>query len=283
MTILITGANGNVSSALLKSLSAVGLVNMRALVRDPAKAPTLPDVEVVVGDLDRPNNLDEAFAGIDTLWLLTAMGPQAPNASMNAVWAARRAGVRHVVRLSAVGAAHDAPNRNGRLHALSDHELQASGIAWTIIRPHFFMQNLLGSVVGNTLYGSLGEGRLGMIDVRDVAEFGAQVLVDPQAHAGKTYTITGPASISLHDAAAAVAQVHRSAVTYKPLTEAEAYESMIGFGLSEWIAAGGVEYGMAYAHGWGDFTTSDFSEVVGRQATSFDKFARNHTAALGAH
>ena len=67
----------------------------------------------------------EAFASADMLWLLTAMGPQAPNASVNAVWAARRAGVRHIVRLSAVGAAHDAPTRNGGLHALSDDELQA--------------------------------------------------------------------------------------------------------------------------------------------------------------
>lgn len=258
----------------------MGTVNVRALIRDSAKASALPDVEMVVGDLDRPNKLDEAFDGVDVLWLLTAMGPQAPNASMNAVWAARQAGVRHIVRLSAVGAAHDAPNRNGRLHALSEHELQASGLDWTIIRPHFFMQNLLGSVVGDTLYGGLGDGRVGMIDVRDVAGFGARVLAEPQAHAGKTYTITGPDSISLHEAAATVAQVQGSSVTYQPVTEADAYESMVGFGLSEWIAAGGVEYGRAYARGWGDFTTSDFPDVVGRQATSFADFARDHAAAL---
>jgi uncharacterized protein YbjT (DUF2867 family) len=72
-------------------------------------------------------SLTTAFAGVDTLWLLTAMGPQAPHAAMNEVWAARQAGVRHIVRLSAVGAAHDAPTRNGRLHALSEVELNPIG------------------------------------------------------------------------------------------------------------------------------------------------------------
>ncbi|WP_433245972.1 SDR family oxidoreductase [Streptosporangium sp. CA-135522] len=265
MTILITGANGSVSSALLASLKGQ---KARAMVRDPAKAPE--GVDVVVGDLDEPSTLAEAFAGVDTLWLLTAMGPQAPHASMNAVHAAKQAGVKHVVRMSAIGAAHDAPTRNGRLHALSDHELRVSGLDWTIIKPGFFMQNLLGSVSGGTLYAGLGHGRLGMIDVRDIADFAAAVLINPAPHAGRTYTITGPASISLHEAAATVG------ATYQPVTDEQAHTAMIGFGLPDWIAAVSVEYGRAYASGWGDYTTPDFAQVVGRQARSFAEFARDH-------
>jgi uncharacterized protein YbjT (DUF2867 family) len=79
MTILITGANGAVSSSLLASSKSE---KVRAMVRDPAKAPE--GVDVVVGDLDEPSTLVEAIAGADTLWLLTAMGPQAPHAGMNA-------------------------------------------------------------------------------------------------------------------------------------------------------------------------------------------------------
>jgi uncharacterized protein YbjT (DUF2867 family) len=138
MTILVTGATGTVSSALLKQL---GSEKVRVLVRDASRAPAAPGIEVAAGDLEKPATLQEAFAGVDTVWLLTAMGPQAPHASSNAVWAAKRAGVKHIVRLSAIGAAHDAPTRNGRLHALSDVEVQASGIPWTIIRPAFFLQN----------------------------------------------------------------------------------------------------------------------------------------------
>jgi uncharacterized protein YbjT (DUF2867 family) len=149
-------------------------------------------VDVVVADLDQPTSLPEAFAGVDTMWLLTAAGPQAPHASSNAVWAARQAGVRHIVRMSAIGAAHDAPTRNGRLHAVSDAELQASGIPYTIIKPAAFMQILLGSVAGGTLYHNWGEGRVGFIDAADIAAFAAQVLTEPDRHAGQTYTITGP-------------------------------------------------------------------------------------------
>ncbi|WP_336209247.1 SDR family oxidoreductase [Nonomuraea sp. LPB2021202275-12-8] len=276
MTILITGATGNVSSALLSALPSTD--DVRVLVRDPARAPT--GVEVAVGDLDRPQTLDAAFKGVDVLWLLTAMGPQAPHASMNAVWAARQAGVRHVVRMSAIGAGHDAPTRNGRLHALSDAELAASGLGWTVIRPAFFMQNLFGSVSGSTLYGPTGEGRMGLIDVRDIAEFAAQVLRDPSAHEGRTYTITGPQSISLREAASRLAPIYGTPIAYEPVTPEAAYEAMLGAGLPEWQAAVNVEYAKAYTGGWGDFTTTDFADVLGRPARAFEDFAADHSERL---
>lgn len=265
MTILITGANGAVSSALLNSLKDE---KVRAMVRNPANAPQ--GLDVVVGDLDEPSTLAQAFAGVDTLWLLTALGPQAPHASMNAVHAAKQAGIKHVVRMSAIGAAHDAPTRNGRLHALSDHELRESGLDWTIIKPSFFMQNLLGSVSDGTLYAGLGHGRLGMIDVRDIADFAAAVLTDPAPHAGRTYTITGPASISLEEAAAT------AGATYQPVTETQTHAALTGYGLSPWVTAVLLEYFRAYAAGWGDYTTPDFAQVVGRPARSFADFARDH-------
>src|SRR5437764_1134210 len=127
MTILITGANGTISSALLAALASSSDARLRAWSAT-RPGPGLPGVEVAIGDLERPDTLTRAFSGVDTLWLLTAAGPQAPHASSSAVWAARNARVSHIVRLSAIGAAHDAPNRNGRLHALSDAELAASGI-----------------------------------------------------------------------------------------------------------------------------------------------------------
>ncbi|MEW1837265.1 SDR family oxidoreductase [Nonomuraea angiospora] len=280
MSILITGANGTVSSAVLRSLSGPlsDIADVRVLVRDAAKAPS--GVEVVVGDLDDPATLDRAFRGVDTLWLLTAMGPQAPHASMNAVWAARKAGVSHVVRMSAIGAAHDAPTRNGRLHALSDVELAASGLDWTVIRPAFFMQNLFGSVNGDTLYGATGEGRLGMIDVGDIGDFAAAVLRAPAQHKGSTYTLTGPDSISLRDAAGALGEVYGTPIAYQPVTPDDAQRSMLEAGVSPWIAAVTKEYLTAYSAGWGDYTTPDFEKVMGRPARSFADFARAHAAQL---
>ncbi|MDH2426056.1 NAD(P)H-binding protein [Sphaerisporangium sp. TRM90804] len=277
MTILITGANGTVSTEVLRSLG--GTADLRALVRDRAKAPS--GVEVAVGDLHHPETLDQAFEGVDTVWLLTAMGPDSTHASSNAVAAAKKAGVRHIVRMSAIGAGHDAPTRNGRLHALSDIELTASGLGWTVIRPAYFMQNILGSVDGDTFYGAPGEGRIGMIDVRDIADFAAVVLRDPARHQGETYTLTGPETIRLRDLTDTLSTVHGRPITYRPLSPDDAFPMLLKAGMKEWDAEVTKEYMEAYDAGWGDFTTPTYTAVTGRPGRTSAQFARDYAAQLG--
>lgn len=286
-TILITGATGTVSGALLDALSDTD-VDLRALVRDESKAEGIESrgVEVRVADLDTPESLPAAFEGVHDLWLLNGNDPRAPENSMNAVWAARQAGVERVVRLSGVGAAHDAPTRSLRLHALADAELEDSSLRWTILRPHFFMQNLLGSADGiaeqGAFYLNIGEGRLGMVDVRDVAEVAAKVLTDePDRHHGKAYTLTGPEAVSFAQVAAHLHEATGNDVSYVAVPDDAARQAMLDAGLSEWLAAMLVEYGQAHATGWGDFTTNDVEEVLGRPPPRFADFARDHDAAFG--
>lgn len=114
-TILITGATGTVSGALLDALAGAD-VNLRALVRDESKAERIESrgVQVRVADLGTPESLPTAFQDVNDLWLLNANSPRAPENSINAVWAAHQAGVERVVRMSVVSAAHDAPTRSGR-------------------------------------------------------------------------------------------------------------------------------------------------------------------------
>ena len=120
-TVLITGANWNVSSGIIANLKSSGN-KLRTLVRKADKAEALKQqgVEAVIGDLEKPWTLAPAFEGVDTVWLLSPPGPRAPEQQSNGIWAARQAGVKHIVRMSAVGAAHDASTMNSRLHALSD-------------------------------------------------------------------------------------------------------------------------------------------------------------------
>ena len=139
-TILITGATGNISSGIIAQLKGCDH-RLLALVRKPDKAEGLKQqgVELRAGDLEKPWTLGAAFAGADTVWVLAPPGPRAPEHCSNALWAAKQAGAKHVVRMSAFGAAHTAPTINSRLHALSDAELIASGvpftIQWAITRP----------------------------------------------------------------------------------------------------------------------------------------------------
>ena len=285
-TLLITGANGGVSSALRAALEGSDH-DTRALIRDEAKAAPLrtQGVQVVVGDLGDPGSLPPAFEGVQDLWLLVPNGPRASENSMNAVWAARQAGVERVVRLSAVGAALDAPTRSGRLHALSDHELQMSGMRWTILRPHWFMQNLLNEAGDVSARGAfslnVGDGRLGMIDVRDIAEFAARILTDgSQHHDGKIYTPTGPQSVSFVDVAERLTRILGKPVDYLPVSDDIQRKTLLEYGIPAWIVGMLVEYSQAYAAGWGDHTTSDFADVVGHAPRSVDDFIRDHVAAF---
>jgi uncharacterized protein YbjT (DUF2867 family) len=286
-TILITGATGSVAGALIDELSGQP-VALRGLVRDSSKAEALQarGVTPVAGDLDDPGSLTAAFEGVDDLFLVNAVGPRAPENSMNALWAARQAGVQRVVRLSAVGAAHDAPTRNGRLHALSDRELEASGVNFTVLRPHFFMQNLLmgarSIAADGVFYEDMADARLGMIDVRDIAAFGARVLLDdPELHRGKTYTPTGPESVSFAEVAARMSETFGRAVRYEAIPHAAMHAAMLGMGFSKWLADMMIEYGKAYASSWGDFTTPDFERVVGRKARNVAAFLRDNAAIFG--
>jgi len=274
MTILITGANGAVSREVIRELA--GKAPLRALVRDKSQATDLDGVEYVVGDLDHPDTLGPAFAGIRTVWLLNAMGPMAPSQSMNAVWAARQAGVEHIVRMSAIGAAFDAPTRNGRLHALSDVELQNSGIPWTILRPSHFMQNLLGSVGDGELNGLIGESKVGFVDIRDIAAVAAEILQRPEPHAGKIYTLTGPESLSLYEVAEEFGRTLDRPVRYVPDSAEEALARFLAFGIDRWMSEVLAEYRVAYGSGWGDFANDHVANVVGRQPRSLADFARDH-------
>ncbi len=285
-TLLITGATGSVSSALWATLQGSDF-DIRALIRDQAKAAPLQDqgVQVVVGDLDDPRSLPPVFKGVQDLWLLVPNGPRAPENSMNAVWAARQAGVERVVRLSAIDAAHDAPTRSGRLHALSDRELQASGMRWTILRPGWFMQNLLNEAGDISARGTFSlnaaDGRLAMIDVRDIAEFAARVLTDgPQHHDGKTYTPTGPQSVSFVDVAQRLTRILGKPVGYMPVSDEAQRKALLDHGIPTWITDMLIEHSQAYAAGWGNYTSSDFLDIVGHPPRDIDDFIRDHVAAF---
>jgi uncharacterized protein YbjT (DUF2867 family) len=285
-TILITGATGTVSTSVIDSLIGKPGLRLRALVRDPKKGEGLRarGLEVVQGDLDDARTLGPAFEGVDAFWLLTVPGPRAPENSMNLVWAARRAGVSRVVRMSAIGAAADAPTRNGRLHALSDHEVMISGLHWTILRPHFFMQNLYGWARGiaqqSGLFLPFADGRLGLVDTRDVGALAAEVLRAPKGHIGKIYTPTGPASLSGEEMAAAFSNGLGRAIRYAPVPPEAMRASLIEAGASPWLGDMMVEYALAYGSNWGDFVTRDVPTVLGRPARALADFAREHAAAF---
>ena len=284
--ILVTGATGNVSSGLIPELIAKG-ASVRALVRDPAKAQGLRDqgVEVVTGDLDKPETLDAAFSGVDKVFLLTPPNPNQVAQARNGIAAAKRAGVSYIVRMSARAfkTAPDSPPRVTRQHAEIDAELEASGLPYTILQPHNFMQNtLMGAQTiasDGVVYMPLKDGKFGIIDVRDIVDVAAKVLTE-DGHQGRTYGLTGPASISFHDVAAGLSKALGKEVKYVDVPLEAAREAMVGMGLSEWLADAFNEYNKGLSEGLGDFTTNNVEEITGHPARSFETFARDFAQAF---
>ncbi len=282
-TILLTGANGQISSATIAALKDSGH-RLIGLVRDPAKGQAL-GIELRSGDLDKPRTLEGAFDGVDTAFLLSPPGALASYQQSNALAAARQAGVKHVVRMSAVGAAHTAPTLNSRIHALSDTELERSGVPYTIVKPHFFAQNMLmvaqSITEQGTFYFALGDAKLPMVDVADIASSLAAILKDPTPHAGKMYTLTGPTAISLHQFAAAVGEAIGKQVTYVPVPVAAAVDSFEKMGFDDYNVVALRDYFTAYSAGWSSEVTDTVKQLTGRPPRGIHEFARQYAAAFG--
>ena len=151
----------------------------------------------------------------------------------------------------------------------------ASGIGYAILRPHFFMQNLFGSVesINNEgiFYQGMGEGNLGMIDVRDIADCCVSILLNGD-HVGKVYTPTGPESISFNKVAEVIADVTGKDVKYVPVPAESIRQAILDMGWGEWGAQVMVDYSNAYASGWGDFVTDDVEAITGNKARSIRQF-----------
>src|SRR5215212_6499439 len=217
--VLITGATGKVGGALLDNLGKTD-IGLRALTRDESKAQALRErgVEAVLGDFLKPETLGPALEGVSTVFLLTPIHPQQAPQATNVIEAAKGSGKDpRIVRLSVHQASQEGPTRISRQHAEIEDELVSSGLPYTLLRPQSFMQNTLMAAptvaAEGRIYQPMKEGRLGMIDARDIGEVAAKVLTE-EGHEDKTYTLTGPAAISFHDVADALSEVLGKKVDY---------------------------------------------------------------------
>jgi len=278
-TIVVTGATGTVGSRIVKNLVALQREQVVAFVRDPRKAAQLANEGATLrrGIFEDPGALREAFAGADVLVLVTA-GERLAEQSSAAIRAAREAGVRKVVRISSGKANAEQFTESTRQHALADAELRASGLAFVILCPNSFMQNLLFAVGSlrrdGTLYSGLGAGKLGFIDVRDIADAAAAAAVS-DAWNGETLELTGPAALDYNTVAAIISRELGRPVTYVPVSPEAAGEGARRHGADEWTAKAITEFSFASSRGWGDYTTDNVAKLTGHRPRSLEDFVRD--------
>jgi len=278
--ILVTTA-GKVGAEAARLLAERG-EPVRVLVRDPKKATALAEAgaEVAQGDLDVPATIDAAMHGVSAVVLVS---PAIPAQELNVVASAVRAGAGHVVKITSKASA-DSPIARRRGQAEIEHGLIASGLGYTLLRNNAYMQNLLmagPSIAETSSFGSAaGDGRVGMIDARDVAAVAAQIAAAPAPHAGKTYWPTGPEAITFAEAAAALSKLLGRPVTFHPLTVEEQTQAMIDIGLPGSLAAMNAQAVALFAEGEADYVTDDVRSILGRPARTFEQFAADHAAAF---
>jgi len=277
-TVLVTGATGSIGTVLVPSLATRTDVAVKALVRDPPKARdiTAGGAEIVAGGFADAGSLKSAMAGVDTVVLIAPPGPGCVAQNRAVIEAAKAAGVQKIVRISAIKAAEDGRTENTRLHGQCDTLLRDSGLTYVILRPNYFMQNLLMSVdsiiADGVFYAGMGDGQLAMIDVRDVADSAAAAATTDDFDT-QVLELSGPESISFHDVAAVVSEVAERRVAYVAISPDDVKTSMLDMGADTWMADLLREYSAAFGDGWGDLVTDNVERLTGRQARSFSQFA----------
>jgi len=278
--ILVIGATGTVGSEVVRQLVATG-ERPRALVRDPATArQRLGDqVEHVVGDLDRPETIAAALAGVDRVFLLTTQSSRQPEWERAVIGAAARTGVGQLVKLSVFRANEQSPLQVARQHGQAERVLAQSGLAATILRPVFFMQNLLAMVHDGAIATAAGDGRVAMVDARDIAAVAVATLTGG-GHAGKTYTLTGPQALSFYQVASVLSRQTGRPLRHVRVPPDKVRVALQGRGVAAWYADDMARLHSMLAVGYEEVVTDDIHRVTGRPPRTLAQFAGDHAGVL---
>ncbi|MGK2898306.1 MAG: SDR family oxidoreductase [Burkholderiaceae bacterium] len=282
--ILMIGATGNIGSKVTEQLVAKG-ADVRVLARDTAKARAAlgPKVQVVQGDLSRPETVTAAMAGADKLFLVTPMHLDQIAMKSVAIRAAKQAGVKHIVMSTGIGAGPKAGAEIGRWHGTSQEEVKATGIAHTFLQPTFFMQNMLmfaDSIrAQGAFYLPLGDSKVSWVDARDIADIGVAVLTEA-GHENKAYPITGGVAIGCAEIAQTLSDVLGKTVNFVDVPLAAARQGMTAAGMPEKLADMMNELYALGPAGHLAYVAETVKAVTGHAPRSFRQFALDHAAAF---
>jgi uncharacterized protein YbjT (DUF2867 family) len=283
--ILLTGITGKTGGATARALFGKGLP-LRAIVRDAAKASdfSAAGVELVVGDVADGAVLDRALAGVESVLMTLPNGQQQLDLESRFVAAAKRAGVRHLVKMSSMEATPTARSPIAKIHYASEQNIEQSGLAWTFMKPNYFMQNFLANASTikeqNRFFMPLGTGQVATIDCRDIGAATAVVLTTP-GHAGQRYELTGPEVLDFTAAAERISAALGRKVEYVDVPPAAYRATLARFLTNEWhldsVMALFGEIAVTRSH-----TTDTIRKLTGQAPKSLADFIREHRAAFTA-
>lgn len=280
-TILVTGATGNIGSKVVAMLSGQGQ-KVRGTVRSLEKSGTgiISGVEWVEFDLDRPETIANAFHHVEKALIITPFVPEMVAQGKALVAAAKAAGVKHLVRISALGANPNGPVEVGRWHGQVEEAVMQSGIPYTILRPNFFMQNFVNFTAGSiknagAFYQPSGDGRVAYIDTRDIAASAVAALTKT-GFENQTFDLTGPEAISNSVVADALSRATGRPIQYVDVPEDAARQGMTQSGMPDWMVDAMMDLMAIQKKGWAAAVSPAVKKLTGRDPISFSQFAGDH-------
>ncbi|TCC23397.1 SDR family oxidoreductase [Kribbella speibonae] len=273
----VTGSTGQLGSRIVARLTGVPL---RLIVRDPARAPSVPGASVAQAAYGEHAALLSALDGVDVLMLLSATESADRVALHKAtVDAAVAAGVRRIVYTSFVGAAPGATFTFARDHWHTEEHIRSTGVDFTFLRDNLYLDFVPGFVGSDdVIRGPAGDGRVAAVARDDVASVAASVLRTASGssgadeHSGATYDLTGPSAFTLAEAAAVLTEAWGRKVRYEAETLDEAYRSRESYGAAPWEVAGWVTSYAAIASGEMGHVSTAVADITGRPPIGLEEY-----------
>src|ERR1700754_926518 len=266
VTILVTGATGNIGRRVVDHLLRAGATEVRALTNNPVKAALPPEVEVVEGYLGRVETLPAALAGVDRMYLAPL-----EDTVREVVSLAAEAGVSRIVDLA---------GGKATWWAGIEVAVEESGVDWTHLEPGEFMDNYLMWAEQIRTTGTVRDGypdaAAAPIDLDDIAAVAATVLLE-EGHVGKAYELSGPESISRAEMVRQIGQALGREIPYVELLHDEA--------VAQLTPAMG-EFARWYVDGMAELprhpqpAVPTFTQLTGRPGTTFAQWAAANAGAF---
>jgi uncharacterized protein YbjT (DUF2867 family) len=274
--ILVTAATAPVGRSIVEQLVEAG-TPVRALTRDPAAAGLPEAAEVVAGDLGDPGGLAAAFSGVTSVFLLAAVPGFAPGFLKAAV----AAGVRRIVFQSSgaiVDGADPQPDDIAAFHAELERQIRGSGLEWTFLRLAVASSDALqwafdvpGQLKqGDVVRGPWGDAQVSPIHAADFAAVAVAALTD-DSHAGRTYDVTGPVSITHAEQIALIGRAHGRDLRYEELPEHEARTAISPYAPADVLFAAWSRHRTTPAP-----VTGTVERLTGRPARSLEAWAASY-------